>query len=302
MNNVFFQQLNIPYPDYDLEVGSGTHAQQTGQIMIGCEKIWMQKKPSVVLVQGDTNSVLAAALAAVKLDVTVGHVEAGLRSFDRTMPEEINRVVADQVSDFNFAPTDIAMINLFGEGCDGFLTGNTIVDAIRQNKTLLPKTNKLNNYFLATVHRAENVDNIRVLMNIFEGLESIRNKYQMPIVFPIHPRTDKILKETGLNHSLTLIPPQDYLTFLNLEKNAKVVLTDSGGVQEEACILGIPCVTLRDNTERPETISVGANVLAGTDPIQILYSVDNMINIPRIWRNPFGDGHAAEKILDVLDE
>jgi UDP-N-acetylglucosamine 2-epimerase (non-hydrolysing) len=302
MDRVFFEQLRLPEPDRELDVSSGPHAEQTGKIMKYAERVWIKKKPEVVLVQGDTNTVLAAALAAVKLHIPVGHVEAGLRSFDRSMPEEINRIVADHISEYLFAPTHTAAVNLEAEGINPnkiFITGNTVVDAIRQNLPLLP-SNKRGDYFLATVHRAENTDNSKRMIGILQGLTAVKEKYNIPCVFPVHPRTEKILDSSLYDYPLDLIPPQGYLEFLALERYAKCVLTDSGGVQEEACILGVPCVTLRNNTERPETIAVGANTIAGTNPIQILYAVSDMIDIPRVWQNPFGDDHAAEKILDVL--
>jgi UDP-N-acetylglucosamine 2-epimerase (non-hydrolysing) len=302
MDKVFFEQFQLPDPDYELDVGSGPHGEQTGKIMKYAERVWMKKRPSVVLVQGDTNTVIGVALAAVKLHIPVGHVEAGLRSFDRSMPEEINRIVADHVSDYLFAPNATSATNLGAEGVNPaktHITGNTIVDAIRQNKPLLP-TNELGDYFLATVHRAENTDTDR-LEDIILGLTMVRDTFNIPVIFPVHPRTDKILKERKIKHGLTLVPPQDYLNFLCLEKYAKVILTDSGGVQEEACILGVPCVTLRDNTERPETLAVGANTLAGTEPLFILNETSKMVSSTKLWKHPFGDGHAAEKILDVLN-
>jgi len=313
MERVFFQELELPDADYNLEVGSGTHGQQTGKMLGGIEGILLQENPNVVLVQGDTNTVLAGALAASKLGIKVGHVEAGLRSFDRSMPEEVNRVVTDHISDYLFPPTATARQNLIREGISNgkiFVCGNTIVDALLQNIRIsedqLSALNKFNlqkeGYFLVTAHRQENVDNKERLNNIIHGLEILHQEYMLPIVFATHPRTMKRMVEFDiiLPGGIKIIEPPGYLEFLQLEKNAKLVLTDSGGVQEETCILQVPCVTLRNNTERPETIDVGANVLVGTDPSKILKGADVMINKPRDWINPFGDGKAAEKIISAL--
>jgi UDP-N-acetylglucosamine 2-epimerase (non-hydrolysing) len=307
LDQVFFEQLKLPRPKYNLRVGSGTHAEETGKMMMGIEKILFEEKPSIVLVEGDTNTVLAGALASVKVGVTLGHVEAGLRSFDRSMPEEINRVVADHVSDILFAPTEVARVNLLKEGIPEekiFVTGNTIVDAVYQNLQLAESINVQfadDDYFLVTVHRQENTDNPERLKSIIEGLKLVREYFGTPIIYPIHPRALKRIKEYGINmEGLNLIEPLDYLSFLKLEGKAKLIFTDSGGVQEEACILKVPCVTLRYNTERPETIEVGANVLAGTEPNSILEKAKIMINVDKGWRNPFGDGEAAIKIINII--
>ena len=312
MDRVFFEELELPQPKYNLDVGSGTHAEQTGKIMIGVEKILMKEKPDVVLVQGDTNTTMAGALAATKLHIKVGHVEAGLRSYDRRMPEEINRVLADHISDYLFAPTEKAKQNLLKEGIDEtkiFVTGNTIVDAVYQNLEIAKrKVNVLRDlglkpkeYFLVTAHRQENVDVKERLKGILKGLELIHEEFSMPVVFPVHPRTQKRIKEFGFSlDGVEVISPLGFLEFLQLEANARLVLTDSGGVQEETCILGVPCVTLRDNTERPETLEVGSNILAGTKPERILEGVRTMFNRENSWENPFGDGRAGKRIVEIL--
>jgi UDP-N-acetylglucosamine 2-epimerase (non-hydrolysing) len=307
LDQVFFEQLKLPQPKYNLRVGSGTHAEETGKMMIGIERILFDEKPDIVLVEGDTNTVLAGALASVKVGVTLGHVEAGLRSFDRSMPEEINRIVADHVSDLLFAPTEVAKRNLLREGIPEekiHVTGNTIVDAVYQNLKLAETVNVPfadDDYFLVTVHRQENTDNPMRLRNIIEGLKLVREYFNMPIIYPIHPRTLKRIKEYGIDvEGLNLIEPLDYLSFLKLESKAKLIFTDSGGVQEEACILRVPCVTLRYNTERPETLEVGANVLAGTEPKEILEKAKIMIDAKRDWENPFGDGKAANRIINII--
>jgi len=313
MDQVFFEQLELPEAKYNLDVGSGSHAEQTGRMLIGIEKVLQKEDPDVVLVEGDTNTVLAGALAAVKLGISVGHIEAGLRSYDRGMPEEINRILADHSSDYLFAPTEKSKQILLGEGIAEekiFVTGNTVVDAVFQNsKISKSKRNVLddlglncNEYVLATVHRQENVDNERRLRGIVEGLEKTR-ELGFDLVYPVHPRARKRMKTFGVKpNGLRLVEPLDYLSFLQLESNARLVLTDSGGVQEEACILGVPCVTLRDNTERPETLEVGANVLAGTNPCEIVDKVKLMLDHRDSWENPFGDGEAGRRIIRLMME
>lgn len=319
MDKIFFQELELPEPNYNLNVGSGHHGEQTAKILTGIEKILMDEKygrKDVVLVEGDTNSVLAGALAASKLHVKVGHVEAGLRSYFREMPEEINRILTDHVSDYLFAPTENAKKILLGESIEKekiFVTGNTIVDAVYQNTQIATKK-KINvlkklgiekgNYFVVTLHRAENVDVIERLKGIIDGLNLISKKYQLPIIFPIHPRTKKMIEKfkIKLDKDINLINPVSYLEFLQLEANAKCVLTDSGGVQEETCILKVPCVTLRDNTERRETVDVGSNVLAGCNSNVIFNKVNLMINKERDWKNPFGNGKAGEKIITIINQ
>ena len=304
MDSIFFEQLELPAARYNLDVGSASHAEQTGRIMAGVEKVLMDERLEVVLVQGDTNTVLAGALAASKLHIKVGHVEAGLRSYDRTMPEEINRVVADHISDYLFAPTENSRENLRKEGIAEekiHVTGNTIVDSVYQNLEIAKrKVNVLadlglspKEYFLVTAHRQENVDSRERLGEIIKGLELVSREFSLPVVFPVHPRTRKMAAEFGFEFDgIRAIEPLGFLEFLQLEANARLALTDSGGVQEKTCILGVPCVTLRENTERPETVDVGANFMPkGTK--QMLSPGDG-------WKNPFGDGKASNLILDSV--
>ena len=313
LDTIFFQELELPEPKYNLNVGSGSHAEETGKMLIGIEKILLKEKPDVALIEGDTNTVLAGALAASKLHIKIGHIEAGVRSYDRTMPEEINRIVTDHVSDYLFAPTEKARKILLKEGISEdkiFVTGNTIVDAIYQNLEIAQKKvnilNKLNlnsrEYFLVTAHRQENVDVKERLKGILEGLELVYHEFNFPIIYPIHPRTMKMIKEFGLKIPLgvKLVDPLGFLEFLQLEEHANLILTDSGGIQMEAGILHTPCVTLRDNTEWLETIEVGSNMLAGCNPNNILKTVTTMINKNKNWENPFGDGTAGRQIINVL--
>ena len=312
LDSVFFEQLNLPPTKYNLEIGSGSHAEQTARILIAIEKILQEEKPDIVLVEGDTNSVLASALAAVKLHIKVGHVEAGLRSYDRQMPEEINRILTDHCSDYLFAPTEKAKAILLGEGVPEpkiFVTGNTIVDAVYRNLEIARQKSdslstlrlKPREYFLVTLHRQENVDNQARFTSILEGLNKVALEFKQPVIYPIHPRSRKQMNSFNLEpKNLSLIEPMDYLGFLQLESNARLVFTDSGGIQEEACILRIPCVTLRDNTERPETIEVGSNILSGASPDKILEDTKIMLKRENNWANPFGDGKAGKRILDIL--
>jgi UDP-N-acetylglucosamine 2-epimerase (non-hydrolysing) len=313
MDQVFFDELELPRANYYLDVGSGTHAVQTGKIMAGIEETLVKERPDIVLVQGDTNTVLAGALAAAKLHVRVGHVEAGLRSDDRSMPEEINRVVADHVSDYLFAPTELARKNLVREGIPEnqiTVTGNTIVDALQQNLRLTegrpdelePLGLSPKEYILATAHRQENVDDPVHLAGIIEGLERVRQDFDMPVIYPVHPRAEKMIAEFGMDTAgITMMKPVGFLAFLQLESQARLILTDSGGVQEESCILGVPCVTLRENTERPETIEVGANVLVGTNPHEICEGARMMMEAEPDWQQPFGDGYAGRMIVQVSE-
>jgi UDP-N-acetylglucosamine 2-epimerase (non-hydrolysing) len=313
MDGVFFEQLGLPQPQYNLGIGSGSHAEQTGRILLGIEPILKKECPDVVLVQGDTNTVLAGALAAAKLQIKVGHVEAGLRSYDRRMPEEINRVLTDHCSDFLFAPTSQAEQILCEEGIAKekiFVTGNTIVDAVFHSLQLARDGTQVldslglrkQEYFLVTLHRQENVDDPKSLQNVLRGLQSLHLKFQLPVIYPVHPRSSKKLAEFNLEvpSGVRLVEPLDYLGFLNLEQHARVVLTDSGGVQEETCILGTPCVTLRGNTERPETLVVGSNLLAGTYPENILNCTTAMVENKKEWSNPFGDGTTGKRIVEIL--
>lgn len=312
LDKVFFEQLELPLPKYNLNIGSGSHAEETGKMLIEIEKVLQQERPDAVLVEGDTNSVFASALAASKLHMKVGHVEAGLRSYDRNMPEEINRILTDHCSDYLFAPTEKAKEILLGEGIPGekiFVTGNTIVDALYQNLEIARERGTTLNtlhlnprqYFLATLHRQENIDNSVRFAAILEGLDKVADGFHLPIIYPIHPHSRKRMSEFNLKaRNLTLIDPIDFLSFLQLEANAKLVLTDSGGVQEETCILSVPCVTLRDNTERPETLEIGSNIIAGTVPRKILECSKIMLGRENRWTNPFGDGRAGERIVEII--
>lgn len=312
MDRVFFEQLRLPDARYNLNVGSGLQGEQTGRMLGEIEQALIDEEPHVVLVQGDTNTVLAGALAASKLHIPVGHVEAGLRSNDRRMPEEINRILADHISDYLFAPTEESQQNLVHEGIFEekiFICGNTVVDALLQNLSISEETTdplaKLGihpgDYFLVTAHRQENVDDARKINDILKGLERIVDEYAMPVVYPMHPRTKKMMEQFRLEvGSVHCIEPLDYLSFLQLEKHAGLILTDSGGVQEEACVLRVPCVTLRENTERPETVAAGANILAGTDQEAIVEGVRRMMERERIWENPYGDGTAGRKIVEIV--
>ncbi len=311
MDRLFFEELELPDPDYNLDVGSGTQAGQTAKIMTGVEDILVKESPDVVLVQGDTNTVMAGALAASKLHMKVGHVEAGLRSFNRWMPEEINRVLTDHISDYLFAPTENARENLLGEGIADeriCVTGNTVVDAVYQNLGIAQKKSNVlkeldlepRAYFLVTAHRQENVDNRTRLKEILKGLEGVQKEFSLPVVFPVHPRTEKRIKELGIGvDGLNLTKPFGFLEFLQLESQAKFVLTDSGGVQEETCVLGVPCATMRYDTERPETLDVGSNVLVGADSRKILEAVRSIESWKSGWKNPYGDGIAGKMIVMV---
>ena len=312
MDRVFFEQLGLAGAKYNLDVGSGSHGEQTGKMLAGFEKILLKEEPDVVLVEGDTNTVLAGALAAAKLKIPVGHVEAGLRSYDRSMPEELNRILADHSSDFLFAPTELSKKMLLHEGIleeKIFVTGNTVVDAVHQNLEISKDRSEIlkelglngRDFFLITVHRQENVDCQERLASITKSLQCIKSVFGLDLIYPIHPRTKKCLKDFGINiDGIRFMEPLDYFSFLHLQRNARLVLTDSGGVQEEACILNVPCVTLRDNTERPETLEVGSNVLAGTSPEMVLEKTKMMMNVSNGWVNPFGDGNAGQRIIEIL--
>jgi UDP-N-acetylglucosamine 2-epimerase (non-hydrolysing) len=312
MDKVFFEVLKLPKATYNLDVGSGSQGEQTGKMLTAIEDVLETDKPDVVLVEGDTNTVLAGGLAAAKLGIKVAHVEAGLRSFDRTMPEEVNRVLVDHCSDYLFAPTEVSKKNLLNEGINEkgiFVVGNTVVDALYRNCSqkdgsgnvldLLGLTSK--GYCLVTVHRQENVDNKERFTDIMHGIKRVYEELGVQVVYPVHPRSRKQMTQFGINaDGVKLVDPVDFLGFLQLERNAKLVLTDSGGVQEEACVFGVPCVTLRDNTERPETLEVGANLLAGTNPDKIVECAKLMIDKTSGWKNPFGDGTTGKKIIEVL--
>jgi UDP-N-acetylglucosamine 2-epimerase (non-hydrolysing) len=312
MDGVFFQELGLPAPHVNLEVGSGSQAYQIAAIVKGMEPVIERERPDVMLVEGDTNSVLATALTAQKLGVPVGHVEAGLRSYDRTMPEEINRLLADQLSEYLFAPTEHSRRILLGESVADariHVTGNTVVDEILLQRGRADAAAVLGrfgvtprSFALATVHRAENVDQPARLRGIFEGLARCGREFGLEVLAALHPRTSKQLQSFGiaLDGVVRALPPLPYLQFLALHDQAALMLTDSGGLQEEACCLGVPCVTLRDNTERPESVEVGANVLAGADPDRIVESARAMRGRRGDWANPFGDGRSGERIVDIL--
>lgn len=309
----FIEDLELKKPEYDIKVGSGSQAYQTSFAMVELEKIMEKERPSVVIVEGDTNSVLSASLAAVKLHIPVAHVEAGLRSFDRTMPEEINRILADHCSEVLFAPTEKAGLNLINEGIPPekiFIVGNTIVDATVQNLEIAKEKSEIaerypKDYLVLTLHRAENVDKRGRLKGIVEALRRIGED----IIFPVHPRTKKMLETSGLGEDLdniTLVEPMGYLDFLLLMSRAKAILTDSGGIQEEAIILKVPCITLRTTTERPETIEAGGNILAGVETEGILEKAKLVLENQEVYRrmrsaeNPFGDGRTGERIVKIL--
>lgn len=312
MDGVFFQELGLPQPHHNLEVGSGSPVYQLGTMLLGVETLLREEKPDVMLVEGDTNSVLAMALASQKLGIPVGHVEAGLRSYDRGMPEEINRILTDHLSEWLFAPTEKSRQILLSEQIAPHrihVTGNTVVDELLLQKPRASQPGLLERfgvtagkYALATVHRAENTDVPERLRGIFDGISESGRQLGLTVLAALHPRTQKVLEAQGVSVDgpVKVLPPLSYLDFLGLHAQAALVLTDSGGLQEEACSLGVPCVTLRDNTERPESVDVGANVLAGADPAKIVASARAMREKPRTWPNPFGDGKSGERIVDLL--
>lgn len=320
MDKQFFEELELPEPKYKNEtVQHATHhGEQTAEMIKGMEKAFIQEKPKIVIVGGDANTNLAGALAARKLRIKVAHMEAGLRSDDWRMPEEHNRVMIDHISEYLFTPTEKTKRNLIEDNVKGeiVVVGNTIVDAVHQNlalaknkSSILESLNiKQNEYFLATAHREENVDKREILIEILESFSLISNEFNIPIIFPIHPRTRKRLKEFHLQEeadkisNLKIIDPVGCLDFLMIMAKAKLVLTDSGGIQEETCILNVPCVTIRENTERPETVEAGGNIIAGTQPHKVLECVKIMLKIKKDWENPFGDGNTGEKIAKYLSE
>ena len=325
LDKIFFKQLDLPLPKYNLNIRSKASYRQghhTGRMLIEIEKILLKEQPTHVLVEGDTNTVLAGALAASKISTThtftgyryiLGHVEAGLRSYDRQMPEEINRFISDHLSDLLFAPTKKSEAILLKEGVPKervFVTGNTIVDAVFENLEIArEKVNqellfKQRDYILATLHRQENVDEARRLKEIIGGIHAVSLELKKDILLPLHPRTEAKIKSFNIRlpESIRVMEPVGFLEFLLLERSAALILTDSGGVQEEASILKVPCVTMRTSTERPETIDVGANILAGFKRKDILRCAKTMIGRKRTWENPFGDGRAAESIIHILSQ
>ena len=322
MKHSFFEQLEIPEPNEDLEVGSGTHAVQTAEVMKRFEPVLDREKPAAVLVVGDVNSTIACALVAAKKQVAVIHVEAGLRSYDRHMPEEINRVLTDQISDLLFTTEKTAHANLAKEGVaqeNVIFVGNVMIDTLLRNvEKAVPMNETLsdfegndkflhNEFALITMHRPSNVDDKAVLTSLVKTLVMLSS--DLPMIFPVHPRTKGQLEKFGLldeinNSNILLLPPLGYLHLLGFMKHAKVVLTDSGGIQEETTALGIPCITLRENTERPITVTEGTNVIVGSDPVKIKTAFDDVMEhggnagrVPEFW-----DGRAAERIVEYLEE
>jgi UDP-N-acetylglucosamine 2-epimerase (non-hydrolysing) len=316
MSDIFFQQLGLPMPDVNLEVGSGSHAVQTARILMRFEEVVLKEKPDLVLVYGDVNSTVAAALVCAKLGVQVGHVEAGLRSFDRTMPEEINRLMTDQIADLLFTPSPDGDENLLREGVNQekiHFVGNVMIDTLVRllpvAETLWPKLSsdlgiREKQYGLVTLHRPSNVGDPDALSDMLATLDDISKS--VPIIFPIHPRTRARIKDAGMkitaNGRLRLTEPLGYLDFLCLQQRAKLMITDSGGIQEETTFLGVPCLTVRENTERPVTVSIGTNILVGQDMGRLKSEVDTILadggkrgHIPPLW-----DGKAGERIAAVI--
>ena len=318
LDRKFFEDLELPEPCFRNDVVSKAtlHGEQTALMIAGLESAFISSRPGIIIVGGDANTNLAGALAARKLGIRVAHVEAGLRSNDWRMPEEHNRVMIDHISEYLFAPTQEARENLVKDNVKGkiFVVGNTIVDAVYQNMEIARSKSKIlqtlglipQTYFVLTLHREENVDSAEILKSILEGIEQIAREFDYKTIFPIHPRTKKRISDFKLLHILEsnpkvqVIEPIGYLDFLLLLSHARLILTDSGGIQEECCILKVPCVTLRDNTERPETLRVGANSLGGTSPQTMLRSIHEMLAKDRTWENPFGDGTAGVRIVEVL--
>ncbi len=312
LSAAFFRELEIPEPDFHLGIGSGSHGMQTGRMLEAIERVLLQQELDRVVVYGDTNSTLAGALAAAKLHLPVAHVEAGLRSFNRAMPEETNRVLADHVSDLLFCPTKTSIENLEREGISRgvYLVGDVMADAVlqyaqiaRQHSTAVSHLGlKPKGYILATVHRAENTDDPARLRAIVGALEAIADR-NLPIVLPLHPRTRKAMNALGLApRALRLVEPAPYFDMLLLEAEACLVLTDSGGVQKEAFLLGVPCLTLREETEWVETVEAGWNTLVGADGDRIVAEARRVLRKPPLppTVSPYGDGHAAERIVEVL--
>ena len=316
MDRIFFQEMAVRAPDYQFELKAQPPHLQVAATMEHIAPV--AQDADLVVVQGDTNTMLAGALLARKLDRRLAHVEAGIRSFDRSMPEEINRIVADQLSNLLFAPTETSRENLLRENVvDGIhVVGNSVVDALLANLPVAEARPSVidrlglttGGYMLLTFHRAENVDRRDRLAQALQAFEAASQEAGLPIVFPIHPRTAKRLREFGLEaqaagvRGLRRIEPTGYLDMLVLEKNAALILTDSGGLQEESCFFRVPCVTLRENTERPETLSIHANVLAGTDPARVRAAVRAQLGVQRDWPNPYGNGTAGARTAEIVAE
>lgn len=315
MDRIFFQDMKLRDPDLKFELKDQPPHLQVASTMRHVAAA--TKDADLVIVHGDTNTTVAGALLANKQGRALAHVEAGIRSFDKTMPEEVNRIIADQLSNLLFSPTEIARENLRRENVTQgvHVVGNSVIDALTQNIAIAEKRSEIlstlglppRGYLLLTFHRAENVDDKAHLGRALEAFDAAARTASLPIVFPIHPRTVKRLKEFGLEKraasmtKLRRIEPTGYLDMLLLEKNAALVMTDSGGLQEESCFFHVPCVTLRENTERPETLEIGANVLAGTDPTRVAEAVRKQLDAPRAWPNPYGDGTTGRRIADVVD-
>ena len=311
MSDIFFAELNIPHPDYNLGVGSGDHGKQTGEMMGKIENILINENPDLVIVFGDTNTTLAGALAAVKLHIPVAHVEAGLRSFDRSMPEEINRIVTDHLSDLLFCPTQTSVDNLAREGITKgvHLVGDVMVDALKYNRNIAEEKSGIlkrlglddHNYLVLTIHRPSNTDSRQIMENIISAID----KSGRTTVFPVHPRTRKCLEEYGLWNTLPLTiivtQPLGYLDMIRLMSHAEKILTDSGGIQKEAYILGVPCITLRDTTEWVETLNDGWNVLVGTDHTRISSSIIQPPRSSNSQSTIFGSGDCAKRMCNVIN-
>lgn len=318
LDGKMFEDLDLDQPKYHLEEvrNKEFHGEQTAAMLKGIERALLQEEPENVLVCGDANFNLAGALAARKVQLTLGHVEAGLRSDDWRMPEEHNRVIIDHISDHLFAPTENARQNAIEDNVQGkiHVTGNTVVDAANRAMDIAREISDLlqrfeltaGDYVVFTAHREENVDNPTILADLLTIIDRTVTEIGHDIVYPLHPRTEKRLEQFDLANrassidGLHLIDPLGYVDFLWLLSESALALTDSGGIQEEACILGVPCVTLRENTERPETVAIGANVVAGTDPDGVLSHVKTMLGTSPEWKNPFGDGNAAERIVETV--
>ncbi len=313
MDEIFFRELGVRSPDYKFEI---KHLQPYGQIASTMDHVGrIVEDSNMVIVQGDTNTTVAGAILANKLGKSLGHVEAGIRSFDKTMPEEVNRIITDQLSNLLFAPTQTAKLNLAKENVRQgvHVVGNSVVDALFQNVKVAERQSRIldilnlepQSYFLTTFHRAENADNPGKLKSVLQALTNIAEKHGKTLIFPIHPRTMRRVKEFNLDGLLTkqglnVIEPVGYFDMLVLEKNSLLILSDSGGLQEEACILRVPCVTLRENTERPETLKIGCNMLAGTDKKRIERAVKRQLKLSIRWKNPYGDGTTGKKIADLI--
>ncbi|MDY7223908.1 non-hydrolyzing UDP-N-acetylglucosamine 2-epimerase [Halalkalibacterium halodurans] len=316
MDGAVLDTFHLQQPDYHLKVGSGSHASTTAKILTGVEEIIQREKIDLVIVHGDTNTTLGGTLAAAKLNVKIAHVEAGLRSYDRSMPEEINRVLVDHIAQYLFTPTQQAGENLAKEGIVNgvYQTGQTIVDAVHFIKSHVQSTKLLQafnlqpkSYFFVTVHRQENTDNPLRLSSIVNALDRVAKEGPEKVVLSLHPRTKQKLIENNLyerlktNEAIILIdPPTNFVNALLLQRDAKGILTDSGGIQEEACIIGTPCITLRLNTERPETVECGANQLAGFETQSILQCVESIRTNQANWKHPYGNHGVSQKILDIL--